>query len=116
MGGLPPPKNHTLLHKHCLYLEVYSAAQDCPWLEVGNVEDGKSEEKEWMDVLQGDFWKLCEDEDSIMPVLKLSYQSLSPQMRQCFAYCLITRLARQNDEIQRKKKERVKKRKRRLKS
>ncbi|XP_045807653.1 putative disease resistance protein RGA1 [Trifolium pratense] len=54
---------------------------------LGGILQGKSEEREWIDVLQGDFWKLCEDEDSIMPVLKLSYQNLSPQLRQCFAYC-----------------------------
>ncbi|KAK2352772.1 disease resistance protein RGA2 [Trifolium repens] len=43
--------------------------------------------KEWIDILQGAFWKSCEDEESIMPVLKLSYQNLSPQLRQCFASC-----------------------------
>lgn len=36
-----------------------------------------------------DFWKLCEDKDNIFPVLKLSYQNLSPQQRQCFAYCAL---------------------------
>ncbi|GAU37306.1 hypothetical protein TSUD_354620 [Trifolium subterraneum] len=54
---------------------------------LGGLLQGKSEEREWIDILQGDFWKLCEDEESIMPVLKLSYQNLSPQLRQCFAYC-----------------------------
>jgi len=54
---------------------------------LGGLLQGKSEEREWMDVLQGDFWKLCEDEDSIMPVLKLSYQSLSPQNETMF--CLL---------------------------
>ena len=54
---------------------------------LGGLLQGKREEKEWFDVLQGDFWKLCEDEDSIMPVLQLSYQNMSPQLRQCFAYC-----------------------------
>jgi len=54
---------------------------------LGGLLQGKTEEREWIDVLQGDFWKLCEDEESIMPVLKLSYQNLSPQLRQCFAYC-----------------------------
>lgn len=54
---------------------------------LGGLLQSKSEESEWMNVLQGDFWKLCEDEDSIIPVLKLSYQNLSPQIRQCFAYC-----------------------------
>ncbi|XP_045807655.1 putative disease resistance protein RGA1, partial [Trifolium pratense] len=54
---------------------------------LGSILQGKSEEKEWNDVLRGDFWKLCEDKDSILPVLKLSYNNLSPQQRQCFAYC-----------------------------
>ncbi|CAJ2664756.1 unnamed protein product [Trifolium pratense] len=53
---------------------------------LGSILKGKSEEKEWNDVLRGDFWKLCEDKDSILPVLKLSYNNLSPQQRQCFAY------------------------------
>ncbi|MCH79482.1 CC-NBS-LRR resistance protein [Trifolium medium] len=54
---------------------------------LGGILQSKSEEKEWIDVLGGDFWKLCEDKDSILPVLKLSYLNLSPQQRQCFAYC-----------------------------
>ncbi|KAJ1427876.1 Virus X resistance protein-like, coiled-coil domain [Sesbania bispinosa] len=54
---------------------------------LGGVLQNKNEESEWIGVLQGDFWKLCEEEDSIMPVLKLSYQNLLPQQRQCFAYC-----------------------------
>ncbi|KAJ1399396.1 Virus X resistance protein-like, coiled-coil domain [Sesbania bispinosa] len=58
------------------------------YLTLGGVLQSKSsEESEWTRVLQGDFWKLCEEEDSIMPVLKLSYQDLSPRERQCFAYC-----------------------------
>ncbi|CAL5195423.1 unnamed protein product [Lathyrus oleraceus] len=54
---------------------------------LGGLLQGKSEKKEWIAILQCDFWKLCEDEEIIMPVLKLSYQNLSPQLRQCFAYC-----------------------------
>ncbi|XP_058743697.1 disease resistance protein RGA2-like [Vicia villosa] len=54
---------------------------------LGGLLQGKSEKKEWIAILQGDFWKLCEEEEIIMPVLKLSYQNLSPQLRQCFAYC-----------------------------
>ncbi|RHN38926.1 putative P-loop containing nucleoside triphosphate hydrolase, leucine-rich repeat domain, L [Medicago truncatula] len=54
---------------------------------LGGILQSKREEREWIEVLQGDFWKLCEDKDSILPVLRLSYYNLSPQQRQCFAYC-----------------------------
>ncbi|GAU26209.1 hypothetical protein TSUD_354310 [Trifolium subterraneum] len=56
---------------------------------LGGLLQSKSEESEWNSVLQGDFWRLCKDENSIMPVLKLRYQNLSPQQRQCFAYCSV---------------------------
>ncbi|XP_058743431.1 putative disease resistance protein RGA3 [Vicia villosa] len=56
---------------------------------LGGLLQSKSSESEWNNVLQGDFWRLCEDENSIMPVLKLSYRNLSPQQRQCFGYCSI---------------------------
>ncbi|XP_027336890.1 putative disease resistance protein RGA1 [Abrus precatorius] len=54
---------------------------------LGGLLRGQNEESEWENVLHGDLWKLCEEQDSIMPILKLSYQKLLPEMRQCFAYC-----------------------------
>ncbi|XP_027337008.1 putative disease resistance protein RGA3 [Abrus precatorius] len=54
---------------------------------LGGLLRGQNEESEWENVLRGDFWKLCEEQNSIMPILKLSYRNLSPEMRQCFAYC-----------------------------
>ncbi|XP_027334464.1 putative disease resistance protein RGA4 [Abrus precatorius] len=54
---------------------------------LGGLLRGQTEESEWKNVLRDDFWKLCEEQDSIMPILKLSYHNLSPEMRQCFAYC-----------------------------
>ncbi|XP_027334460.1 putative disease resistance protein RGA1 [Abrus precatorius] len=54
---------------------------------LGGLLRGQTEEREWENVLRGDFWKLCEEQDNIMPILKLSYHNLSPEMRQCFAYC-----------------------------
>ncbi|XP_027337015.1 putative disease resistance protein RGA3 [Abrus precatorius] len=54
---------------------------------LGGLLRGQNEESEWENVLLGDFWKLCEEQDSIMPILELSYRNLSPEMRQCFAYC-----------------------------
>ncbi|XP_027335055.1 putative disease resistance protein RGA1 isoform X2 [Abrus precatorius] len=54
---------------------------------LGGLLRGQNEESDWENVLRGDFWKLCEEHDCIMPILKLSYHNLSPEMRQCFAYC-----------------------------
>ncbi|XP_027337845.1 putative disease resistance protein RGA1 [Abrus precatorius] len=41
---------------------------------LGGLLRGQNEESEWRNVLRGDFWKLCEEQDSIMPILKLSYR------------------------------------------
>ncbi|QHO04541.1 hypothetical protein HN51_060791 [Arachis hypogaea] len=44
---------------------------------------------QWSSLLHGDIWRLCEEENSIMPVLNLSYRNLRPELRQCFAYCCL---------------------------
>ncbi|MED6193921.1 hypothetical protein PIB30_023761 [Stylosanthes scabra] len=44
---------------------------------------------QWSSVLNGDIWRLCKEQHSIMPVLKLSYQNLPVELRQCFAYCCL---------------------------
>lgn len=54
---------------------------------MGGLLQSKSEESEWVSILDGDFWKLCEEKESIMPVLKLSYRNLPLELRQCFSYC-----------------------------
>ncbi|XP_057741011.1 putative disease resistance protein RGA4 [Arachis stenosperma] len=44
---------------------------------------------QWSSLLHGDIWRLCEEENNIMPVLNLSYRNLRPELRQCFAYCCL---------------------------
>ncbi|XP_028769672.1 putative disease resistance protein RGA3 [Neltuma alba] len=56
---------------------------------MGSLLHSKSRESEWEDLLKGDFWKLRDDNDSIMPILKLSYDNLAIELKQCFAYCSI---------------------------
>ncbi|XP_027337022.1 putative disease resistance protein RGA1 [Abrus precatorius] len=54
---------------------------------LGGLLRGQNQESRWENVLHGDFWKLCEEQDSVMPILKVSYHNLSSDMRQYFAYC-----------------------------
>ncbi|MED6170088.1 hypothetical protein PIB30_027553 [Stylosanthes scabra] len=54
---------------------------------VGGLLQSKTKESEWLKVLHGELHSLCEEEDNIMPILKLSYDNLPIELRQCFVYC-----------------------------
>lgn len=48
----------------------------------------KHELVDWRKVLESEMWELYKPETGeLMPVLKLSYDHLSPQAKQCFAFC-----------------------------
>ncbi|QHN75818.1 putative disease resistance protein RGA3 [Arachis hypogaea] len=57
-------------------------------LALGGVMQSRSTEKEWLEVQKSELWSLP-DENDIMPVLRLSYSSLTPTLKQCFAFCAI---------------------------
>ncbi|MQM02183.1 hypothetical protein Taro_034951 [Colocasia esculenta] len=54
---------------------------------VGDVLRSTLEENEWRRILENEIWEIDEGEDGILPVLKLSYDRLPPQLKQCLAYC-----------------------------
>ncbi|KAI9078924.1 hypothetical protein K1719_039073 [Acacia pycnantha] len=54
---------------------------------MGSLLQSKSQESDWEAILEGEFWKSCEGDNSIMPILKLSYDNLAIELKQCFAYC-----------------------------
>ncbi|KAK9083033.1 hypothetical protein Scep_029504 [Stephania cephalantha] len=57
---------------------------------LGSMLRFKSDEREWMLVRDSEIWDLERDEKNIiLPALRLSYNNLSMQLRQCFAYCSI---------------------------
>jgi len=56
---------------------------------LGGLLRFKREEKEWLNVKENNLWSLPQDEDSIMPTLRLSYLNLPIKLRPCFAYCAI---------------------------
>ncbi|XP_060673822.1 putative disease resistance protein RGA3 [Ziziphus jujuba] len=49
----------------------------------------KSEENEWLFVMESELWNLPQEETSILPALRLSYCHLPTELRSCFAYCAI---------------------------
>ncbi|KAF7844261.1 putative disease resistance protein RGA1 [Senna tora] len=55
---------------------------------LGSLLQSKSDKKQWLEVKESELWNL-QDEKSILPALRLSYFSLTPTLRRCFAFCAI---------------------------
>ncbi|XP_058079935.1 disease resistance protein RGA2-like [Magnolia sinica] len=56
---------------------------------LGSLMHFKTEEREWLFVKESDIWNLAEEDNHILPALRLSYYHLPPHLKQCFAYCSI---------------------------
>ncbi|XP_062075956.1 putative disease resistance protein RGA3 [Humulus lupulus] len=56
---------------------------------LGGLMRFKSEENEWISVMESELWNLSEDENSLLPALRLSYFNLPIEQRRCFAFCAL---------------------------
>ncbi|XVF37647.1 hypothetical protein REPUB_Repub20aG0027600 [Reevesia pubescens] len=54
---------------------------------IGDVLNKRTEVEWWLKVKNNVFEYMTQPESNILPILKLSYDHLSPPLRQCFAYC-----------------------------
>ncbi|TYI89480.1 hypothetical protein E1A91_D03G059300v1 [Gossypium mustelinum] len=54
---------------------------------LGSLLFFKTSEQEWTLVRDSERWKLIEKDNEIVSIMKLSCDQLSPQLKQCFAYC-----------------------------
>ncbi|XXG89731.1 hypothetical protein AAC387_Pa12g1663 [Persea americana] len=54
---------------------------------LGSLMFFKREETEWIFLKDSGVWNLHDQENDILPVLRLSYYHLPPHLKQCFAYC-----------------------------
>ncbi|KAJ9168113.1 hypothetical protein P3X46_019675 [Hevea brasiliensis] len=56
---------------------------------LGSLLQSKKSKKEWQSIMDNEVWKLEKAEVDLFPHLLLSYNDLSPPLRQCFSYCAI---------------------------
>ncbi|XXG50777.1 hypothetical protein AAC387_Pa02g4710 [Persea americana] len=54
---------------------------------LGSLMCFKREETEWTFLKESEVWNLHDQENGILPALRLSYYHLPPRLKQCFAYC-----------------------------
>ncbi|XP_044465070.1 putative disease resistance protein RGA4 [Mangifera indica] len=53
---------------------------------LGSLLFANTGEEEWLRIKESDIWQLKQEEEDILPVLKLSYDYLSSHLKKCFAY------------------------------
>ncbi|XXG87508.1 hypothetical protein AAC387_Pa11g2176 [Persea americana] len=56
---------------------------------LGSLMYSKTTQSEWESVRNSEFWNRRDSDGGVLPALRLSYDHLTPSLKQCFAYCAI---------------------------
>nr|XP_051211993.1 putative disease resistance protein RGA3 [Lolium perenne] len=56
---------------------------------ISSLMSRKQEVREWLALLDSKTWDVFNEENQIMPALRLSYYHLPSHMKQCFAFCAV---------------------------
>ncbi|XP_044508295.1 putative disease resistance protein RGA1 isoform X1 [Mangifera indica] len=56
---------------------------------LGSLLYSSTYEQDWINVRDNEIWKLDQKDNNILHALKISYNHLSPPLKQCFVYCSI---------------------------
>ncbi|XP_065000848.1 putative disease resistance RPP13-like protein 1 [Musa acuminata AAA Group] len=54
---------------------------------VGGLLKAQMNEEQWRIIAGSEIWKLPQNEESVLPVLQLSYQCLPSHLKRCFVFC-----------------------------
>ncbi|KAF2307867.1 hypothetical protein GH714_032768 [Hevea brasiliensis] len=54
---------------------------------LGSLLYASTDERHWLSIRDNEIWKLKQEENDILPVLKLSYDQIPSYLKRCFAYC-----------------------------
>ncbi|XP_030930477.1 disease resistance protein RGA2-like [Quercus lobata] len=54
---------------------------------LGSLLYSKTEVRDWISIRDNEIWKLEQNENDILPALRLSYNKLPSYLKECFAYC-----------------------------
>ncbi|XP_074585011.1 putative disease resistance protein RGA1 [Curcuma longa] len=85
-GSLNPQENSQLI---LMGKEIASKLRGSPLAAktLGSLLRSDATEQHWRTIMQSEVWELEQDENGILPILRLSYQCLSGSLKQCFAFC-----------------------------
>ncbi|KAJ0716534.1 putative P-loop containing nucleoside triphosphate hydrolase, leucine-rich repeat domain superfamily [Helianthus annuus] len=84
--GVENFNSHTILKPHGEGIVKKCAGLPLALKATGRLLGTRTNVEDWVDVLNSKIWNL-ENSDKIVPALMLSYQDLSADLKQLFAYC-----------------------------